>query len=374
MKKYQKLLRKIKREGTRRDYRKGSGAAIGTKAIFGYQETFDLRQGFPLVTTKKIKFDNIVNELLWFISGNTNVRPLIQEGTNIWNDNLWQFTKKYVKAFEQLLEHKVAEAAAAGEELEIDEYWVPDTREELLDHLRSDEPLHRLPIGYEFGNLGHVYPSLWRAYPKASREGQPVDQLENLLSGLLVDPMGRRHIVNAWHPGLVEDHMFQALPPCHVMFQVFVDYIPRKKLLEIHGEAYPYFKKMTTKDIRDVLIKANDLVYYMDLQMYQRSADAFLGVPYNWASYALLTHILAKCTNMVARNFIWTAGDVHIYNNHWNQVDEVLAREPRKSPTLLLAEDISTTNDFFAITSNEIGLENYNPHPFISAKMAVNND
>lgn len=369
MKEYNKLIKRVLRYGTMRSYYKGSGADIGTRAIFNYQQEFDLREGFPLVTTKKVKFEHVVNELLWFISGSSNVRDLIQKGTNIWNDNLWDYTQKYIKRFEEYLQQQVSQ----GVDLSDVEYWVPDTKEELLDHLRSDEELIKLPNGYTYGDIGFMYSSLWRDFPVNPNLADSADQLELLLSGLLADPMRRDHVVSAWHPALVTEPLAQALKPCHILFQAYCDPIPRKKLLKQYKEDFPEIVHFNTKTLRPYLQAQGKPVYYLDLSVVQRSADVFLGVPFNWASYALLTHLIAKCTNMVARKLIWTGNDVHIYKNHMDQVKEVISREPRPKPRLLLAEGISAAHHLFDITSNDIGLEGYNPHPYIPAKMAVAN-
>lgn len=273
MKQYLDLLSFVKDHGTNKADRTGTG----TRSYFGYQMRFDLAKGFPLVTTKKVHFKSIVHELLWFISGETNIQYLQENGVRIWDE------------------------------------W-------------ADED----------GNLGPVYGSQWRSWPQFREVGEgeflsdrDLDQLKKVIRDIRKDPDSRRHIVSAWNPTQVEQ---MALPPCHMMFQFYVN---------------------------DGLLSC---------QMYQRSADVFLGVPFNIASYALLTHMVAQVCDLGVGDFVHTFGDVHIYNNHMDQVELQLSREPKPLPRLALNSDIKNIDDF---RYEDILLLDYDPYPLIKAEVSV---
>lgn len=292
METYLNFLRHIMAEGTDRSDRTGTG----TRAIFGYQMQFDLSEGFPLVTTKKVHFKSVVAELLWFIRGDTNIRNLVLEGVRIWNE--WPYAR-YRKS-----------AAYRGE-----------TLAEFVDKIKVD------PIfAEEHGDLGPVYGRQWRAF-----EGRlkTVDQLQEVIRLIREEPTSRRMIVNSWNPPLLEE---MALPPCHMMFQFFV----------AEGR--------------------------LSCQLYQRSADAFLGVPFNIASYSLLTMMVAQVTGLKPGTFIHTIGDGHIYHDHFEQVALQLKRTPKEKPIVRLNPNIQ---DLFAFKLEDIVLENYAPHPAIKAKVSV---
>ena len=261
---YLNLLQEVLDHGTIREDRTG----IGTRGVFGRQIRFDLSDGFPLVTTKKIHLKSVIVELLWFLRGDTNVKWLQERGVRIWNE------------------------------------W-------------ADED----------GNLGPVYGQQWRAFPNPN--GGTVDQIAQLVKNLQEAPHSRRHVVCAWNPGQVED---MALPPCHALFQFHV------------------------QDGR------------LSCQLYQRSADLFLGVPFNIASYALLTMMLAQVTGLKAGDFVHTFGDAHLYENHLEQAKEQLSRSPRPLPTMHLNPKITRLEDF---TEDDFELEGYDPHPHIKAPVAV---
>ncbi|GHA15753.1 thymidylate synthase [Devosia pacifica] len=264
MQQYLKLLSDILANGTDKSDRTGTG----TRSLFGYQMRFDLAEGFPLVTTKKLHLRSVVYELLWFLRGDTNVRWLQENGVKIWDE------------------------------------WADEN-----------------------GDLGPVYGSQWRSWP--APDGTHIDQIAKLVDGLKNNPDSRRHIVSAWNPAEIDE---MALPPCHCLFQFYV------------------------ADGR------------LSCQLYQRSADTFLGVPFNIASYALLTHMLAQVTGYRPGEFIHTFGDVHLYANHFAQAREQLSRTPRPLPKLQLSSEITRLEDF---TFEDIGFEGYEPHPHIKAPVAV---
>ena len=318
---YLDLVNRVLTEGKPKKNRTG----IDTIGIFGAQARFDLADGFPLLTTKKVFFKGIVHELLWFISGSTNIKYLVDNGVHIWDDWAYQRYLKFISKF-----------VVVGE---------------------SDKPtfsqadfIHRIKTVDEFakiwGDLGMgTYGGMWRAFPfyndyetVASAEGREtldtVDQLKKVIEKLKTNPDDRRLIVSAWHPHWV-DHC--ALPPCHVLFH------------------------FNTELLSDGRRKLNCLLY-------QRSCDLFLGVPFNIASYALLTHMVAHCVGMVPGEFIHTYGDLHLYVNHVEQARLQATRDPYPSPTLALN---LAKRDIFHFNYDDIQLIGYQSHPAIKAEVAV---
>lgn len=292
MEQYHQFLRTILQQGTPKTDRTGTG----TRSIFGYQMRFDLTKGFPLLTTKKVHFKSVILELLWFIKGSTNIRPLVLDGVRIWNE--WPYAKYQ------------AHPSYQGESLDA-----------FIAKIKEDEA-----FAQKFGELGPVYGQQWRGFEGKEKN---VDQLALVIQDIQTKPDSRRLIVNAWNPPLVDQ---MALPPCHMMFQFYV---------------------------------AGDK---LSLQMYQRSADAFLGVPFNIASYSALLMMVAQLTGLNAQDFILTVGDGHIYNDHFEAVDTLLKREERPLPTLKINPDVASIDDF---TYDDFTLENYQPHPTIKAKVSV---
>ncbi|GGS05051.1 thymidylate synthase [Deinococcus sedimenti] len=264
MRQYLDLMRHVLENGTDKTDRTGTG----TRSVFGAQLRFDLRDGFPLVTTKKVHLKSVIYELLWFLRGESNVTWLQERGVSIW-----------------------------------DEWAAPD------------------------GELGPVYGVQWRSWP--TPDGSSIDQITQVIEQIKRTPDSRRLIVNAWNVAQIEN---MALPPCHAMFQFYV------------------------ADGR------------LSCQLYQRSADLFLGVPFNIASYALLTLMVAQVCGLEPGEFIWTGGDVHLYSNHMEQVERQLAREPRALPVMHLNPEVK---DIFDFQYEDFRLEGYDPHPGIKAPVAV---
>ncbi|MBQ1268278.1 MAG: thymidylate synthase [Muribaculaceae bacterium] len=264
MKQYLDLLRHILKNGTRKDDRTGTG----TTSCFGYQMRFDLSEGFPLLTTKKVHLKSIIHELLWFLNGDTNVKYLQDNGVRIWNE------------------------------------WAD-----------AD------------GNLGHIYGYQWRSWP--DYEGGHIDQIKEVIETIKNNPDSRRIIVSAWNVGDIKN---MNLPPCHAFFQFYV----------ADGK--------------------------LSLQLYQRSADTFLGVPFNIASYALLTMMVAQVCGLEPGDFIHTFGDVHIYNDHREQVELQLTRTPRRLPRMKINPEVK---DIFSFKFEDFELEDYDPYPTIKGKVSV---
>jgi thymidylate synthase len=264
MKQYHDLLQHLLDNGVKKEDRTGTG----TYSVFGHQMRFNLAEGFPLMTTKKLHTRSIFHELLWFLKGDTNIAYLKENGVSIWDE------------------------------------WADEN-----------------------GNLGPVYGYQWRSWPNP--DGTSTDQIVNLVNGLKNNPNSRRHIVSAWNPSFIEE---MALPPCHCLFQFYV----------AEGK--------------------------LSCQLYQRSCDTFLGVPFNIASYALLVHMIAQVCDLEVGDFVWTGGDVHLYTNHVDQAKLQLTREHRTLPTLKLNPEVK---DLFAFTIDDISIENYDPHPHIKAAVAV---
>ncbi len=264
MRQYLGLMREILEHGTSKSDRTGTG----TRSVFGRQLRFDLREGFPLVTTKKLHLRSIIYELLWFLNGDTNIKYLKDNGVSIWDE------------------------------------WADEN-----------------------GELGPVYGHQWRSWP--APDGRHIDQITQVLQQIRQKPDSRRHIVTAWNPAEVDK---MALPPCHALFQFYV------------------------ADGR------------LSCQLYQRSADYFLGVPFNIASYALLTHLFAQQCDLQPGEFVWTGGDVHIYSNHVEQAQLQLSRTPYPMPSLVIKRK---ADDLFSYRFEDFEIVNYNAHPSIKAPIAV---
>lgn len=403
MKQYIELLKTIQEKGT---YKPAARANMpGTQSLFGYQFRHNLADGFPLLTTKKISFKNVVTELLWFLRGDTNIKYLVDNGCNIWNEDAYNYYLKQCK---------------------LNDYSHPMGFEAFVSNIKNG-PQERvkesfLGKGYYLGDCGFQYGRVWREWgeknipsgvlkitetnftpaqkaefmqewDKACRSSKPVivqdsrfeiqtltrriDQIQTLIEGLKNNPESRRHIVTAIDPAHDQD---LALYWCHAIFQFNCRPLT-------HEEKVQWVMRNTDVEMENLHIyeetlKPSTPKYYLDCQLYQRSADSFLGVPFNIASYALLTHIIAKICNMIPGEFIHSFGDLHIYDNHREQVAEQLIREPKELPTLKLGENVDWKQDIDIILtsidllpkearSNFFALENYNPEPAIKAELST---
>ena len=310
---YHDLCRKVLNEGENKDDRTGTG----TISIFGHQMRFDLSEGFPLLTTKKVSFKLIATELLWFIKGDTNIRYLLQYKNNIWNE--WAF-KKWIESDE----YTGPDMTDFGRRSLVNDEFNEQYKEQLA--IFKDKILNDDEFMSKYGDLGNVYGKQWRDWK--DQNGESFDQLQTLIDNIKNNPNSRRHIISAWNPTEIDT---MALPPCHTLFQFYV------------------------KDGK------------LSCQLYQRSADIFLGVPFNIASYSLLTHLIAKECNLEVGEFVHTFGDAHIYKNHIDAVEEQLSRSSYNPPKL----NINTEKSLFDIDYEDLEIQDYQSHPSIKAPIAV---
>lgn len=305
MKQYLEVLKDISDNGITKSDRTG----VGTKSVFGRQMRFDLSAGFPLVTTKKVPLRAIIHELLWFLQGSTNIKYLVDNNVHIWNE--WPF-----RSYLQQTGQEVPEPNS--------DIWNKKLQE-FVEKIKTDDD-----FAAKYGELGPVYGYQWRSWPTPN--GEHIDQISKVIEQIKNTPDSRRMIVSAWNVADIDEMAKSGLPPCHTMFQFYV----------ADGK--------------------------LSCQLYQRSADFFLGIPFNIASYALLTLMVAHVTGLKPGEFVHTTGDTHLYLNHLEQAKEQLSRTPRKLPTMKLNPEVKSIFDF---TITDFTLEGYDPHPAIKAPIAV---
>ncbi len=365
MQQYLELLTAIKERGT---YKPAAREGMpGTQSLFGYQFRHDLSKGFPLLTTKKMFWKGVVVELLWFLQGDTNIKYLVDNGVNIWNEDAYNY---YLKKHYSIIPDR--NAFNFSEFIEIVKTGVLIPASQKMQ-----------AANYKYGDCGFQYGKVWRRWrsPSIGENGEyvkgKVDQIKNVIDSLRKSPEGRRHIITAWDPA--HDHDL-ALTWCHALFQFNCRPIDIEKRIAACSDHDKLVIKILDKsDVEGFLDKVLKVPkYYLDCQLYQRSADVFLGVPFNIASYALLTHIIAEMCNMIPGEFIHTFGDVHIYDNHRSQVEEQLSRTPNELPALDLLDlnevTWNTLGDdlrFDKLSIVNFKLDDYNPQESIKAELST---
>jgi thymidylate synthase len=368
---YQDLLSAILTSGVEKKDRTGTG----TKSLFGYQIRHDMQSGFPLLTTKKMAWKQIVTELLWFLQGNTNIKYLVDNGCNIWTGDAY---KNYLKHFDEI--DPIEKMSSGSIMIGATKPYIPFTQEEFIDRIKNYDEFAK-----KWGELGPVYGAQWRSWHWRSEpflpeekdmiyttEDKPVtwsrekyiDQIANLINDLKTNPDSRRLMVNAWNVGEIDQ---MVLPPCHYGFQVYTRELTYKERYKI------WFQNNfeTGFEYNDNIIVDFDNSYFeptptraISLMWNQRSVDTFLGLPFNIASYGLLLEILAKEVNMVPDELIGNLGDIHLYNNHIEQAELQLTREPFELPKLIIEH--SSLNPVELVHK----LENYQAHPAIKAPLS----
>jgi len=399
MQQYQDFLRHILTVG----HQKGDRTGTGTISTFGHQMRFDLTKGFPLVTTKKIYLKAVIHELLWFLSGSTNIKYLVDNGVTIWDewaqpedvvekrsitdkDRLDMFCESHKSSdwkegsnwFIEHLLAKLEEAKPLEQIVRQGILWsspydllarYPNYSTVVFDE--AGIPREKNVVVKKKGDLGRVYGAQWRDW--IGPNGEHVDQISNLIQRLKTNPDCRRLIVTAWQPAEIDK---MALPPCHCFFQFWTRELTVNEIVSANigdrdilaadydGDGEEKRQAAIMKVAKEKGLKTRAL----SCQLYQRSADALLGVPFNIASYALLVLMIAQVCNMVPDEFIWAGGDCHIYSNHMEQVELQLGREPRALPTMRINPNVKNIFDF---KYEDFTLEGYDPHPAIKAPVAV---
>lgn len=374
---YKKLIRKIFEEGSIKEDRTG----VGTKSYFGYQMRFDLSKGFPLLTLRKLHIKSLVHELLWFLEsydekykkfGNTNIRYLLDNSVTFWTE--WPYEEYKRKTIEKYLKNDLKDSKNIKHIKVL-------SQKEFEDKIKKDDD-----FALEYGDLGPVYGKQWvnwggydemvektnvinqtrnktmtivehNGWKKVSFPG--INQIKQVIDDLKNNPDSRRMIVNAWNVSDIDDAL---LPPCHILFQFYTNNLSfedRLKLAEEKG-----FKLNTEKELDEKNIPVRKLY----LQLYQRSADVYLGVPYNIASYSILLLMICKLLNFAPGDFIWTGGDTHLYKNSFDASNILLEREPFNIPNLTIKNDIKSIKDF---RYEDFEISNYQAHPNIKVDVAV---
>lgn len=403
-KQYQDLLKDILENGNVKKDRTGTG----TKSIFGTHMKIDLRKGFPLLTTKKMFTKGIIYELLWFLKGDTNIKYLVDNGVNIWNDDAYRFFNKLLKTHNEFYQY-ASEVQSETSVVTFEPYdHDPDhiineihnyreiSKEEFLENVKNgvtiemayscgtykigDAAFHQINfMEYTFGDLGDVYGKQWRRFGRSE-----TDQIQNIINTLKTNPDDRRMLCVAYNPDVINE---VALPPCHVLFQFYTKELSNKERWELYYNkfkneeantdnfAYPHLDIYgSTSSFQyngeyDYLLDEEDIpTRELSCIWYQRSVDSFLGLPFNIASYALLTNMIAHVCNMSVGDLIFDGGDTHLYLNHLGQAKELISREILDSPTLYLNPKVRTIDEF---DFEDIKIENYVSQGVLKAPLST---
>lgn len=330
MKQYQDLIRQILKEGVLKpSARDGMPPSI---SIFGAMMKFDLANGFPLLTVKKMNFAKIVPEVIWMLNGKTNIKPLVDQNCNIWNKDAYRWYLTKIKRGE----------------IKIDGSSKILSQEEFVDHVKNmpTDGVHNKPFDpsmpYTIGDLGKIYGYQWR-----NQNGE-IDQVADLIKSLIDQPNSRYHIIDAWNKKEMPE---MGLPPCHLLYQFYLRPVA------------PSEHHLIDKGMK----------YHLDMLMYQRSCDTFLGVPYDLVLGGLMMLIIGSIVNAKPGIFTWIGGDVHLYEDHIEQAKEVLTRAPHKLPAVVLYRDLYSIDDLSTLRPQHFGLINYTSHPYIHANLSVGN-
>lgn len=348
MKQYQELLKDILQNGREKESGRENmpntfGLSRGTILMENVSENY------PLLTTKKMFWKGIVHELLWFLRGETNIKPLVDNGVNIWNGDAYRWYLKWWDANQSELEYLGTKKIS--------------TIEEFVEKIKNGElDEHQWRVGsqgtqkYKLGDLGKVYGYQWR-----NQNG--VDQIQDILNDLKNNPYGRYKIIDSWNK---RDFPEMALPPCHLLYQFIVRPMTFEERVSLIKENFPYH---TSKWTDEDLVFHNIPKYFLDLNMYQRSCDTFLGVPFNLASMSLLLLIMGKANNMVAGDAFWIGGDTHIYVDHKSVVEEQINREPMMLPKMKINKELNSLNDILGLVVDDFELVGYNSHGKLKAEL-----
>lgn len=403
MKQYQDLLRDILENGRR----KGDRTGTGTISLFGAQMRFNLQDGFPLVTTKKCHLKSIIHELLWFLAGDTNTKYLNDNGVSIWDewalkeDGVKEIRLSYYERMEQAVTNGVISSATELDKMYLEQGYAA------VDNWLSEHGVSTVKsmVTHSAGDLGPIYGKQWRAWEATHpQDGLDVtiDQIQEAVNLLKNNPNSRRIIVSAWNPNDLPDEGMSpqqnvlvdkmALAPCHCLFQFYTDEATEEEriryaedhfaleiaksqendfggtTLYLNGESYSAALEKSRKLALDSVVRRLVPERRLSCQLYQRSVDSFLGLPFNIASYALLTLMVSQCVDMIPGDFVWTGGDTHIYLNHLDQVNEQLSREPKPLPIMRLNPEIKNIDDF---KFDDFTLFGYDPHPAIKAPISI---
>ena len=366
---YHRLLLEIMANGKPKSDRTGTG----TKSVFGQQIRFDVSDGFPLLTTKKMYWKGIVTELLWFLRGDTNIKYLVDNGCNIWNGDAYKKYEEPILKQRELQKNKVQELRRQGKKVKVVKIELL-SREEFINKIKTDDEFAK-----KWGELGPIYGKQWRSWRTIDDSEMRIhtyetDQISNLIEQLKTNPDSRRLMVNAWNVGELNQ---MTLPPCHYGFQVYTRELSMDERIEIStfwhkDEVRKQLEDSTTgtteKYVLDKLEKQGIPTRAISLMWNQRSVDVGLGLPFNIASYGLLLHMIAQQVNMVPGELIGNLGDTHIYSNHIEQIKEQMKRSSKcEQPKLVL----NKARDIFSYTHKDFDIQDYDSHPSIKMPLSV---